>query len=500
MGLSGKPGQDLITEQELQRLGMACGWIAARARREAGKGAGAAGRQCPGCRHRGAVLGSVRHIGSSLKLRELPRWGQVLVAGTITAYCAAIGAAADVTRVQPGQLRLFAVLLACSVAGVELTRRLGEPDGIVRDAHALWDLPAAVLLPPLYALLMPIPGMVLTQVRLRRVPPHRRAYTTAAVGLACAAASVAFHAAAPALGPGAGDGTGVQAMAWTALAVGCGLLRLAVRNGLMRVAAKWTAPVACGLREAAGREALYGNAAELSLATLSAFAAAHSPLAAVYAVPLVISLQRSVRHAQLIAETRTDGKTGLLNDRTWRREAAGEVARAARTRSPLAVGILDIDHFKKVNDTYGHLAGDAVLAAVAAATRALLREYDIIGRVGGEEFAFVLPGTPLAEAAEVAERLRERIPRMPFPGHDPATVMPSRVTVSIGLATGGQDDWDLGTYYSLADQALYAAKQHGRNAVWAVIGEPAGDPEPRPLTRPDSGAPPVNPPGHENPQ
>ena len=428
-------------------------------------------------------MGSVRHAVSRWKLWELPRPLQVLVAGAFTLYCAAAGAAVAVTRVQPGQLRLFAVLVACCAGAVELTRRTGEPGGVVRDVDAIWDLPAAVLLPPLYALLAPVPRMVLARVRERQVPAHRRAYTAAVVGLACAAASLAFHAVVPVLGPGAGAGTGGRAMAWTALAAGCGLLRLAVSNGLMGAAARRSAAGTCLFGEIAGREAVYGDAAELSLATLSAFAAARSPLAVVYAVPLVISLQRSLRHAQLVAETRTDGKTGLLNDRTWRREAAGEVARAARTRSPLAVGVLDIDHFKAVNDTYGHPAGDAVLAAVAAATMALLRDYDVVGRVGGEEFAFVLPGTPAAQAVEVAERLRERIPRLSFAGHGPVTVMPSRVTVSIGLAIG-QRGWDLDEYYRLADMALYAAKQAGRDAVWAVTGDQAGDPEPRPVTSP----------------
>jgi diguanylate cyclase (GGDEF)-like protein len=455
--------------------------IAARAACEGRQGRWRDEQAIPGRGHRGAVLGSVRHA-VSLQLRDLSPWLWGLITGTVIAYCAAIGTAAAVTRVHAGQLRLFIILLACSAAAVELIRRTGEPGGAVRDVYAIWDLPAAVLLPPLFALLIPVPRMILAQVRMRQAVPRWCAYTAAASGLSYAAASVAFHAAVPALGPGAGAGIGGRALAWTALAAGCGLLRLAVYHGLMRAAVKGLAPGTCTRKETGRREALYGDAAELSLATLSAFAAAHSPLAVVYAVPLVISLQRSLRHSQLVAETRTDAKTGLLNDRTWRREAAGEVARAARTRSPLAVGILDIDYFKKVNDTYGHLAGDAVLAAVAAATRALLREYDIVGRVGGEEFAFVLPGTTPAVAAEVAERLRERIGRIPFPGHAPETVMPSSVTVSIGLAIGGRDDWDLEEYYGLADKALYAAKENGRDAVWAVTGNQAGDLEPSPVT------------------
>jgi diguanylate cyclase (GGDEF)-like protein len=429
-------------------------------------------------------LGSVRHTVWKWKLWELPHWLQVLVAGTVTAYCAAICAAVAVTRMQPGQLLLFGVLLACCAGAAELTRRTGESGGAVRDVYSIWELPAAVLLPPLYALLVPVPRMVLTQMRVPQAQVYCRAYTVAAVGLAYAAASLAFHAAVPVIGAGAATGTGGRAMLWTLLVAGCGLLRLAVSDGLALAAVKGSAPQTRLLPEIARAEALYGRVAELSLGTLSAFAAVHSTLAIVYAVPLVIALQRSLRHAQLLSETRIDGKTGLLTDRTWRREAAGEVARAARTRSPLAVGILDLDRFKAVNDTYGHLAGDAVLAAVAAAARALLREYDIVGRVGGEEFAFVLPGTPPEVAVEVAERLRDGISRISFTGHGPVTVMPSRVTVCIGLAIGGQRGWDLGEYYSLADKALYAAKQNGRDAVWAVLGDQAGALEPRAATNP----------------
>ena len=420
-------------------------------------------------------MGSLRQAASQWPLWELPRWLQILVASVVTGYCVAICVSATALRLQAGQLCLFGVLLACSAAAVELTRRVGEPAGVVRDVYAIWDLPTAVLLPPFYALLAPVPRMVLTQVRVRQAVLHKRAYTTAAVGLAYAAASLAFHAVAPALGPDAGTGTGGRAMLWTLLAAGCGLLRLIINDSLVLAAVKGSAPGRRLLPEVAGAEAAYGNAAELALGTLSAFAAAHSTLAILYAVPLVISLQRSLRHAQLVSETRTDGKTGLLNDKTWRREAADEVTRAIRTRTPVAVGILDIDHFKKVNDTYGHLAGDAILVAVAAATTMLLRDYDVIGRVGGEEFAFVLPGSHALEAIEVAERLREKIPQLMPPHEGPAGQMPLPVTVSIGLTAADQPGCDLARCYDLADQALYAAKQNGRNAVWVIRADrPAG--------------------------
>jgi hypothetical protein len=249
------------------------------------------------------VLESVRRSVSRWPLWELPRWLQALVVGVVAVYCAATCAAVALTRVQAGQLRLFAVLVLCSAAAVELTRRAGEPSGLVRDVSAVWDLPAAVLLPPVYALLAPIPRMALTQVRVRRGVFHRRAYTTAAIGLANAAASFAFRAAVPGLGPGAGTGTGRHALLWALLVAGCGLLRLVLNDGLVLTAVKGSDPGTRLLREAAGPEAVFGSVAELLLGTLAAFAAAHATLAVLCALPLVIGLQRGLRRAQMLAGT-----------------------------------------------------------------------------------------------------------------------------------------------------------------------------------------------------
>lgn len=423
---------------------------------------------------------SVRRAVSNWSLRELPRWLQVLVAGVVTGYLGAICASAAATRVQAGQLGIFALLLACSAGSAGLTRRVGEPAGTARDVYALWDLPAAVLLPPLFALLAPVPRMALTQVRVRRVPLHRRAYAVAAAGLACAAASLAFHTTAPVLGLGTGSGSGGRVVLWTVLAVGCGLLRLIVSDGLVLAAVKGSPPGARLLPEFTGPEALYGNALEMCLGALSALAAAHSALLILCVVPVAVSLQRSLRHAQLPGETRAGGRAGLLNDKAWRREAADEIARAVRTRAPVAVGILDIDHFKAVNDSYGHLAGDAVLSAVAAAVSALLRDYDLIGRVGDARFAFVLPDTTAPQAAEIAERLREKISRLAFPLKGPGGMTADHVTVSIGVAAAGRPGWDLGRYYGLAGQALSAAQRDGRDPVWVIRADRASDLAPVP--------------------
>ena len=415
-------------------------------------------------------MGSARRAIARWPFWDLPGWLKPLVAGVITAYCAAIGGAAALTPVRAGDLRLFAVLVACSAVTLEMTRRTGEPSGVVRDVYAIWDLPAAVLLPPLYALLVPIPRMILTQARVGRAKLHRRIYSSAAIGLAYAAASVTFHTAARALG-GSAAGTGFHALEWTLLAAACGVLRLAVNDTLVLTAVKGSAPKTRLRPEILGGEALYNDVAELCLGVLAAFAAAHSILVVLYALPLVISLQRSLRHAQLVTASRIDSKTGLLNDPTWRREAAAEVARSVRTRTSVAVAMVDIDHFKNVNDTYGHLAGDAVLTAIAAATKSLLREYDIVGRVGGEEFAVVLPHTSIGEARDITERLREKIPRLVIPSGGPVDSVPSGVTVSIGVAAAGRPHGDLGRFLAVADEALYAAKAAGRNRVHVIINE-----------------------------
>ena len=417
----------------------------------------------------------VRGSVSRWSLWDLPRRPQVLVVSVIAVYCAVACAAVVLTSVRPVQLRLFGLLLLCA-ASVELTRGSGQTMDVMWDVFAVWDLPCAVLLPPTYALLAPVARMALTRTRVGKAALHLRAYTAATVGLASAAASVVFHAAVPVLGPNAGTGTGDQAMLWTLLAAGSGLLRLVVNSGLVMAAVKGSDPSTQVRIEIAGAEALYGSAAELALSLLVTVAAARAGLTVVYALPLVIPLQRSLRHAQLVAEARVDAKSGLLNDKTWRHRAEDEVARAARMRAPVAVGILDIDRFKRVNDTFGHLAGDAVLAAVAASVRATLRGYDVIGRTGGEEFAFILPGAPAAEAAEVGERLRRAVAALQLPPGQG----PTGVTVSVGIAVTACPDRELVGYYGLADAALYAAKQHGRDAVWIVEAGPEADEQPRP--------------------
>ena len=393
---------------------------------------------------------------------QLPWWLAACVTAVIATYAAAVAWALASEPVRPGDLRLCAVFVGCGAASVELTRRAGEREGLARDVYAIWDLPVAVLLPPLYALLIPLPRALLTEWRIRRTLLHRRAYSTAAPCLAYAAASVVFRSAMPALS-GGGAGSGGHALAWIALAAGCGLVSMAIQACLILPPVKATAAPGTRLRSLAlGQEAVGNQLTELCLAVLTAFATAHSALALVVALPLVVVLQRSLRHASLAAAARTDAKTGLLNAGAWQREAAVEVTRGARAQAPLAVAIADIDHFKAVNDTCGHLAGDAVLAAVSTAMRDLLRDCDLCGRFGGEEFCLLLPRTTAAQALEITERIRQGISRLAVPRDGAAAI---RVTISIGVAVPRQACRTLDDLLAAADHALYQAKGSGRDRV-----------------------------------
>lgn len=177
-------------------------------------------------------------------------------------------------------------------------------------------------------------------------------------------------------------------------------------------------------------------------------------------------LKQQAHAEQLSLMARTDELTGLPNRRAFFESAEAERARAVRYGSELAVLMIDIDHFKAVNDTYGHRAGDLVLQHLGQTCIGVLRGVDVLGRVGGEEFAVLLPETGLPAAAEVAGRLRAAVEeaRVALPEGAPL-----RITVSVGVA-GLQGEETLDTLVSRADTALYEAKRGGRNCVRVLAG------------------------------
>ena len=394
--------------------------------------------------------------------------------GLITAvYVAAIAVA---VAVEPWpepwhNLWLFGALLLCNALTVELTKRAGENAGVIKDVYGVWELPLAILLPPVFALVAPIFRFTLTQLRIRRVPLHRRVFSAAVMGLSNASASLVFHAI-TGQPMGMAPAVGSPATVWL-MAVAAGAAALWVVNtSLVFPAFKGSDPTVT-LRHVLARDNVQNDVAESCVAVLVTLGVAVTPLTILFAFPFVTLLQRSFRHAHLVAASRIDTKTGLLNAGTWEREAATEVARAVRTHTPLAVALIDIDHFKAVNDSFGHLAGDRALRTIARALSIPLREYDLVGRFGGEEFALLLPQTKALDACRIAERIRTHIGTMPITVSDDADAEPVRLSISIGVAALDAR-WDsssgaqLTELLAAADGALYQAKRKGRNRVCVV--------------------------------
>ncbi|HEV2887616.1 MAG TPA: GGDEF domain-containing protein [Jatrophihabitans sp.] len=205
--------------------------------------------------------------------------------------------------------------------------------------------------------------------------------------------------------------------------------------------------------------------ATLCLGGLTALALSNQPLLAVLVVPPLFVLQRSVLTKQLEIAATTDSKTGLLNASTWQSMAQHELARAHREQEPAALLIIDMDNFKQVNDTFGHIAGDAVLRAVADCLVRELREYDAIGRFGGEEFVAMLSGVDEVIAVGISERVRQQVQLLevapPIDGQPPMIGL----SASIGISCFPEHGTELEDLLHAADSALYAAKRAGRNRV-----------------------------------
>jgi diguanylate cyclase (GGDEF)-like protein len=401
-------------------------------------------------------------------------------------------------RARPADVALFATLMACGALCVEATRRLGQPSGVSRDLLSAWWLPVALLLPPPYAMLAPAILGVVLYLRIRRTPVYRRVFSSAALGLAGAVTSLLYqwlaHGRSGALSPHQ-----------VAVGIGCALAFSVLNTCLVAVAARLAEPDGRLADQLWDRESMVLDLVEICVGILVTIACALSPLLLLIALPPVMLLQRSLMHAQLTAAARTDVKTGLLNATAWQREADAEIARALRHGESVAVLLADVDHFKEINDTHGHLIGDDMLRALASELRQQVRETDIVGRFGGEEFVILLPHTSPTEACGIAERLRRGAAAVAVLTGDGSV----RVTISIGVAALYQHGRDLFELLTAADLALYRAKHTGRDRVCLAVfprGATGVSPLPtpgqsppgglrRPFDPPQGGPAPLTPPG-----
>ena len=245
------------------------------------------------------------------RVRDWPVWSlpprvRAFVLLVICADLACTGVAAAAFRFSAGQLALFAALLACGAVTVELTRRAGEPAGVVKDVYAVWELPVVILLPVLYALIIPAIRLALTQWRVKRAPPYRRVFTAAAIGLAYGSASLVFHGILPAGGDPRGYLWRHPAM-WLVAAGACGLTQWAVNQGLVLSAIRLADPATKIKATVLGREELHNDATELCAAVLVALGMTVSYLTLIIALPLATLLQRAARRLETTARAALDG-------------------------------------------------------------------------------------------------------------------------------------------------------------------------------------------------
>jgi diguanylate cyclase (GGDEF)-like protein len=192
---------------------------------------------------------------------------------------------------------------------------------------------------------------------------------------------------------------------------------------------------------------------------IGAFPSDRREMLGVIANQVAISMQNARMFELVEEQATTDGLTGLVNHRTFQERFSTMLGRAERHDFPVSLLLTDIDHFKKVNDTYGHPTGDEVLRRVAAILKASARKIDIVARYGGEEFAIVLEATDRTGARQLAERVRQEVSQQSFPSPQGSF----KATLSIGVASYPEDARDKAEIIARSDQSLYAAKHGGRD-------------------------------------
>jgi diguanylate cyclase (GGDEF)-like protein len=359
---------------------------------------------------------------------------------------------------------------------VERMRRRITGEELHVDLGSVWFFMAAVLLPPGYAAAVTVlvHSHIWYRAAYRRAPLYRQVFNSATMMISAFAASSLMRYVFEQQRLDLYDSRAVLVLLFGMLAF------LTINSALVAGAIAVSTPNA-RLSQMVGvwSENLL-EIATLSLGALVAVAYLTNPWLALFCLPPLLVLHRAVLVRQLEEAASLDGKTGLLNAAAWHVQAERALQRAKRRDGPPGVLVLDLDHFKAVNDTHGHLAGDRVLTAVAEVLRDEVRERDLVGRFGGEEFVVMLAGLGgrgPAELEAVAERIRRRVAdlRVEIPTPDgPLTVR--GLSVSVGCAVMPDGGAELRDLLEVADRALYAAKHAGRNAVrmgTTSIGRPA---------------------------
>ena len=426
-------------------------------------------------------MGAIGHTRASLARRG---WPVATVSGALLVYLFVVDAIVliwsgyELTQIRSDERAwwVLALLAALAIAFEEGAARsarlqLRLSADLKRDMTSVWTVASAVALPPPQAVLLlaPVLGYVWRrQYRHVGQPAYRGWFAGSTQLLGCLTAGYVLHT-----WSGAWDG-----LPWALAGAVSVLIAIVILTTINR-ALITGALVGVGVR---GRTLLgtrddnLTELATLCLGGLVALAAVHEPWLCVLVIAPMATLQRGALVRELETAATTDAKTGLLNALAWEQLAKRELARAERSDSSVAILIIDIDRFKLVNDRYGHLVGDVVLRGVGRRLAAGVREYDTVGRFGGEEFVAVLPDVDDTAALVVAERLRARINELRVAalvdGVEDLDETP--LSISIGVARAPADGADLADLFLAADGALYRAKAAGRNRV-ALAGRGPGD-------------------------
>jgi len=328
---------------------------------------------------------------------------------------------------------------------------------------SVWTFAGTLVLAPGYAALLAALLAAYLWIRQQREVGqflYRKLYSGATIVLACLAASTVLNVSINSM-PSPSEHPAV--LIALALVVYTGVNRLLISVAVVLAGSPTTWSVMLGRWDDNLLEL-----ATLCLGYVAALVVVHQPwLTGVVLVPMVL-LQRGALVKQLEESASIDAKTQLLNALAWRQLASRELTRSNRMSSA-AILVIDLDHFKAVNDVHGHLLGDVALFEVGRAIKHELRQADVVGRFGGEEFVVMLPDLDVTAASLIAERVRSRIGSILLSEleaqHPDGTVCTHALSASIGVAIFPQHAQDLGELLKVADAALFAAKRAGRDRV-----------------------------------
>lgn len=346
---------------------------------------------------------------------------------------------------------LLALALFALVVGVLIAQQRHQPV-TTWGLHSVWLLGAALLLPyPVAAALTALLLVHALRVRGASLLGGLTYWGAAALGVVAARASAGW----------------VEPVLTVPRVLLAALVMFAVQGGTVLVLA-WMTQVPHTAR------ALFGDPPSplaeltgLSLGALLVVALRVDPMLALLVAPAMVLVQSSFQVPLLRRSAQLDAKTGLQSTEHWHRQATDRLATARQRGLPAAVVLIDVDRFKRVNDSVGHLAGDAVLAAIAAAAAAQLRGGDVIGRFGGDEIAALLSSATAEQAVVVGDRMRAAVHQISVPtrGVSGTALTVDGLTVSVGVAGSDEQGHQLADLLLAADGALLEAKRSGRNRV-----------------------------------